>query len=362
MVMEHEALSQPNLDSSCGDVAVPTGKIAMSNSINQDAPAGRRVPMLAAMVVAALFLITAPARAEDPAQREFATPQAAVDALIAAGKGHDESAVMAVLGPDAPKILSSGDPVADRNAHENFMHNYEQMHRLAYDQQGRVILYIGADNWPMPIPLVKKGGGWMWDTAAGEQELVFRRIGNNEFFTIGVLEDLVEAQRDYYSQPRQGSRVKQFAQKILSDPGKQNGLYWKAAADAQQSPIGPLIASAAAQGYERGAQGQPVPFHGYVYKVLTRQGKDAKGGARNYLVHGSMTKGFAFLAYPVQYRSSGVMTFMVNEDGVVLQKDLGPDTDKIAMETTEYNPDKSWTNAESEGAPETAAQPQAAGD
>src|SRR6267142_6356717 len=210
------------------------------------------------------------------------------------------------------------------------------MHRLAYDDRGRVILYIGAENWPVPLPLVKKNGGWNFDTAAGKEELLSRRVGRNELFTINVLEDLVDAQAEYASEGRDGERADQFAQKIWSDTGKRNGLYWETAEGQPESPIGPLIASASAEGYKSDAGGNPVPFHGYYYKVLTRQGKNAPGGAKDYLVNGKMTNGFAFLAYPAEYRSSGVMTLMVNEDGVVYEKDLGRQTEVLAKTMKEY--------------------------
>jgi hypothetical protein len=245
------------------------------------------------------------------------------------------------LGPDADQILSSGDPVADKNAREDFARRYQEMHRLAYDDQGRVILYIGAGNWPVPIPLVKKDSGWVFDTTAGKEELLFRRIGRNELFTIKVLEDLADAQSEYASEAHDGGEA-QFAQKILSDPGKRNGLYWETAGGQPESPIGPLVASATSEGYKKDTGGSLIPFHGYYYKVLEGQGRNAPGGAKQYLVDGKMTHGFAFLAYPAEYRASGVMTFMINQDGVIVQKDLGPDTAKLASAIAEYNPDKTW--------------------
>src|ERR1700719_916644 len=219
------------------------------------------------------------------------------------------------------------------------------MHRVAYDAQGRVILYLGAGNWPFPIPLIKKNGAWEFDTASGEAELLNRRIGQNELYTIGVLKEWARAQQEYANEEREGGSVKQFARKILSDPGTHDGLYWAAAESEPASPIGPLVASATAEGYKKGSNGNPVPFHGYYYRVLTQQGVHAPGGARNYLVNGKMTGGFAFLAYPAEYRSSGVMTFIVGEDGLVYQKDLGKKTDALAKATNEYNPNSSWKRA-----------------
>ncbi|HXR36805.1 MAG TPA: DUF2950 domain-containing protein [Candidatus Binataceae bacterium] len=334
----------------------------MLNSINQGAPVIARMCLLTAMMalLVAALLPGAPALAEGAAQTVFAMPRAAVDALVAAAKGDDPKAdTSAILGPDSDHVLSSGDAVADDNARKNFLSKYAEMHRLAYDADGRVILYLGADNWPFPIPLVKRDKGWVFDTAAGEKELVYRRIGANELFTIDVLDNLVDAQNEYVTQERDASGVKQYAQKILSDLGKRNGLYWPVAAGEPQSPIGPLIAKAVSQGYKRGAEGEPIPFHGYIYRVLTGQGKGATGGARSYMVHGKMTRGFAFLAYPVEYRVSGVTTFMVDQDGVVLQKDLGPDTAKIAQEMTRFAPDNTWEIAEPVPEPEQTAQPPA---
>jgi hypothetical protein len=215
------------------------------------------------------------------------------------------------------------------------------MHRLAYDDQGRIILYVGADNWPFYIPLTKENGRWLFDTSAGKDEMLYRRVGRNEVYTIDVLKDLTEAQHDYADEDHDGSGVKQYAQKIQSTSGKHNGLYWPVAAGQPESPIGPLIADATEEGYKTGASA-PIPFHGYYYKILTRQGQDAPGGAKDYIKDGQMTDGFAFLAYPASYRASGVMTFMINQDGILVQKDLGPDTAKLANEISGFNPDKTW--------------------
>jgi hypothetical protein len=274
-------------------------------------------------------------------QQVFPSVAAAAKALVAAARIDDMAALSSILGGDAKEILSSGDPVADNNARDNFVAKYEQMQRLAYDDRGRVILYLGADNWPFPIPLVKNGDGWVFDTEAGKKELLFRRIGRNELYTIDVLADLAEAQQEYASEIRDNGSVKQFAQKIQSGPGKHDGLYWPVSSGEEESPIGPLIADATAEGYKTGASA-PIPFHGYYYRILSRQGKNAPGGAKDYLVEGKMTHGFAILAYPATYRASGVMTFMINQDGVIVQKDLGADTAKVASQITEYNPDATW--------------------
>ena len=296
---------------------------------------------LSMLLFAPLFLARLASADEAATQQVFPSPNAAVSALVAADKADDTKSLSSILGPDSDQVLSSGDPVADKNAREDFARRYQEMHRLAYDDQGRVILYVGAGNWPVPIPLVKKDSGWIFDTAAGKEELLFRRIGRNELFTIKVLEDLANAQSEYASEAHDGAEG-QFAQKILSDPGKHNGLYWEAAEGQPESPIGPLVASATAEGYKKDSGGSPVPFHGYYYKVLEGQGKNAPGGAKKYLIDGKMINGFAFLAYPAEYRASGVMTFMINQNGVIVQKDLGPDTAKLASAIVEYNPDKTW--------------------
>jgi hypothetical protein len=271
----------------------------------------------------------------------FNTPEAAAAALAKAATDADANAALQILGPDAKTVISSGDPVADKNAAQNFASSYAKMHRLAYDDKGRVILYLGPENWPFPIPLVKEGSGWEFDTADGAKEILYRRIGSNELLTIATLRELVAAQNEYKAQISEGGSH-QFAAKLMSDSGTHDGLYWPASAGAPASPIGPLIASATAEGYKAGAPGQPTAFHGYDYRILTSQGKDAPGGAKDYKVDGKLTQGFAIVAWPAEYRVSGVMTFIVNQDGTIFQKDLGPETDKTAPAMSEYDPDKSW--------------------
>ncbi len=308
---------------------------------NSTAPAGRRYMGAISALAVCLLLASTALAATSSGHQVFPSVTAAAKALVAAARTDDMAALSSILGGDAKEILSSGDPVADNNARDNFVAKYDQMQRLAYDERGRAILYLGADNWPFPIPLVKSGDGWVFDTEAGKRELLFRRIGRNELFTIDVLADLADAQQEYASEIRDNGNVRQFAQKIQSGPGKHDGLYWPVSSGEEESPIGPLIADATAEGYKTGAA-TPIPFHGYYYRILSRQGKNAPGGAKDYLVEGKMTQGFAFLAYPATYRASGVMTFMINQDGVIVQKDLGTDTAKVANEITEYNPDKSW--------------------
>jgi hypothetical protein len=215
------------------------------------------------------------------------------------------------------------------------------MHRLVKEPDGTTVLYIGAENWPTPIPLVNNGHSWYFDAEAGKNEILYRRVGRNELSAINVCQELVAAGKEYYS-----SQHNEYPQKILSDEGQHNGLYWKSAAGEPRSPVGPLVAAAVTEGYAPSRSGAPTPYRGYYYHILTRQGENAPGGAKDYIVSGKMVEGFAFVAYPAKYRSSGVMTFIVNEDGAVYQKDLGKETDVLAKAMKEYNPDSSWQKAE----------------
>ena len=275
-------------------------------------------------------------RAAD-SQEVFNTPQKAAAALAEAARNNDAKAAMQILGPDGRAVIASGDAVADKDAAQNFATSYQQMHRLAYGEQGQVILYLGAENWPFPIPIVPKDGGWIFDTAKGEKELLYRRIGSNELFTIATLRELASAEHEY----KDSNPDHEFARRLMSSGGTHDGLYWPVSSGQTPSPIGPLVASAAQAGYPTGAN-RPSPFHGYFYKILTGQGADAPGGQKDYAVDGKLTGGFAILAYPASYRSSGVMTFLINQDGAVVQKDLGAETEKVAAAMTAYNPDKSW--------------------
>jgi hypothetical protein len=271
---------------------------------------------------------------------------------VAAAQGNDEKALLEILGPDAKQIVSSGDQTEDEQNRANFVQRYQQMHRLVEEPDGTTTLYVGPENWPMPIPLVDKGGAWYFDTAAGKNEILYRRVGRNEISTIHVCQQLMAAEKEYYS-----THNNQYAQKIFSDEGQEDGLYWKATDGQSQSPIGPLVASAVAEGYAPSRDAAPpTPYRGYYYHILVRQGASAPGGARNYIVKGQMTGGFAFLAYPAEYRSSGVMTFIVSEDGIVYRKDLGQNTALLAKAMTELNPDSSWKKDEDQQT-ETATNP-----
>src|SRR5206468_5012650 len=283
--------------------------------------------------------------AEPPTRRTFASPAEASRALFLAAQAGDPTALLKIFGPDGKEIVSSGDPMEDKNSRDQFVRKYQEMNRLVEEPNGTVRLYIGAENWPMPIPLVNKSGAWYFDTGAGREEILFRRIGRNEIAAIRVLHELVDAQKEYYSEPRDNA-VKQYAQKFVSDQDKHNGLYWKTSNGEAESPIGPLVAYASSEGYPKDPNFGPGPFQGYYYGVLTRQGKNASGGAKNYIVNGNMTRGFAFLAYPAEYGASGVMSFIVDQDGIVYQKDLGPNTANLAKALSVYDPDKTWEKVE----------------
>jgi hypothetical protein len=326
------------------------------NSFMQCAPrnsmASRRetsvtVGLLATMVLtAAIVFSAAPGFAQQGNEKTFASPGDAVLALYNAAKANDSQTADAIFGSSAADILHTGDKVADENMRTDFVKRYDQMHRVVLEPDGAVTLYVGADNWPFPVSIVKNGGGsWYFDTESGRKEILYRRIGRNENDAIDILHSLVDAQRDYIAETHDGDKTKHYAAKFISDEGKQNGLYWKTSDNDPPSPIGPLLVSAAAEGYNV-QQGKQQPYHGYYYRILTKQGAAAKGGARDYMVNGQLTKGFAFVAYPAEYRNSGVVTFIVNQDGVVYEKDLGADTAKIAGSMTEYNPDSSWNPAD----------------
>ena len=303
-------------------------------------------PLAAAVCALCAALLLVPVFAQQGNEKTFASPGDAVLALYNAVKSNDQQALNAIFGSNAGPILHTGDEVADKNMAAEFIRRYDQMHRVVVEPDQTVTLYTGANNWPLPIPIVKNSNGaWYFDTEAGAKEILYRRIGRNENDAIEILYTLVEAQREYFSTTHDGDKTRQYALKFLSDEGKQNGLYWKTSDNETPSPIGPLIVDAAGEGYNL-KQGQAAPFHGYYYRILTKQGPAAKGGAKDYLVNGQLTRGFAFVAYPAEYRNSGVVTFIVNQDGVVYEKDLGQDTAKIASAMTEFNPDQGWIRSE----------------
>jgi hypothetical protein len=286
----------------------------------------------------------APAFAQQPGQQTFASPQDAASALFAAMESQDEQSPMRVLGPAAKEVLSSGDPTQDSDARAGFVVRYQAMHRFVTEPNGSVSLVVGAENWPFPIPLVNNEGKWYFDTDAGRDEILFRRIGKNELSAQDACQNLVEAEKEYFRNPPAGLSH-QFAQKLVSTEGRHDGLYWHGAYDEFYSPINALIAYA----YGTNSQdkvGDPVPYDGYFFRILTKQGPHAMGGAKNYVANGVMTQGFAFIAYPAEYRVSGVMTFIVDESGVIYEKDLGPETAKIADSISAYDPDSTWHEVE----------------
>lgn len=282
--------------------------------------------------------------AATPQQKTFASADEAVKVAVAAAKSNDDKELLAIFGAQAKDLMSSGDPVADKQRRAGFLKAYEEKNRLVTEKE-KTILVVGKNDWPFPIPVVKRGDNWVFDTNAGREEILNRRIGENELNVIQVCLAIVDSQREYAMKDRDGSGVLQYAQKFLSDPGKKNGLYWEAKAGEEQSPLGPTAVQARSEGYKpsQGASGKPVPYHGYYYRILRAQGKNAPGGARSYLAKGKMIGGFGVVAYPAQYENSGVMTFIVNYQGKVFQKNLGKDTASIANAMTAYNPDSTWT-------------------
>ena len=280
---------------------------------------------------------------EKPSISVFASPDEASTALLAAAKSGDQNALLAIFGLGSKEVVYSGDAVQDKNAAEAFVAGYGVMHRWRNMPDGGQVLLVGADNFAFPIPLKKNDSGqWFFDTAAGKNEVLNRRIGRNELAIIDVCEAAVDAQGEYYSQSHDGQPAKLFAAKFISDPGKQNGLFWKSAEGQPPSPLGPLAAFATAEGYTAKPDAH-TPFHGYYFHMLKGQTDKAPGGAKDYVVNGKMTGGFAFVAYPAEYGNSGVMTFMINQDGVLLEKDLGKTTTETATAMTQFDPGPGWT-------------------
>jgi hypothetical protein len=293
------------------------------------------------LMVASLLCCGISAFAQNAKQKTFPTPEDAVVAAVDAAKAGNDGELLAIFGPEAEKVISSGDPVMDQRNREVFLVAYDERAALKAEGSARRILYIGHEDWPFPIPLVKEGSAWRFDTAAGAQEILFRRIGRNELSTIDVCQTFVEAQKEYASAARDGKPAGLYAQKFASTPGKHDGLYWKSEDPAELSPLGEFAAEASSEGYSR-SEGQPTPFHGYFFRMLNSQGKSAKQGARSYIVNGELREGFALIAFPAAYGVSGVMTFIVNRDGVVYQKDLGSETAKLAAEITQFDPGSGW--------------------
>ena len=271
----------------------------------------------------------------------FATAEDAAQALAKAAGANDRDAVRAIFGLATDELVAA-DPVQAGNDREKFAAAFQVAHRLTKKSDTEMVLEIGKDNWPFPIPLVQKDGRWFFDTDAGKQELLNRSIGRNELDTLETVRAYVDAQREYASRDRDGDEVLQYAQKFGSTHGKKDGLYWSPDLDGEISPLGPLVAEARDEGYRKKGNDARVPYHGYFFKILTRQGSQAPGGKYSYIINGRMIAGFALVAWPAQYGESGIMTFIVNQQGRVYQKNLGPKTGKLAPAMTQYDPDPSW--------------------
>jgi hypothetical protein len=301
-----------------------------------------RTPALVAAAAAALLVCAMASVAS--AQQSYKTPDEAVSALVTAAKAGDRKALLTVLGPGGEDIVSSGDEVADEGVRKEFVAAYDEKHEI-HPEGDHATLIVGKDDFPFPIPLVHKGEAWRFDTEAGRTEVLYRRIGANELDTIQACLAYADAQNEYADKDH-GDGVGVYAQRIISQPGKKDGLYWPQAAGEETSPLGELIAAATQQGYRARGGGQRTPFHGYYYKILTRQGPAASGGVLDYVVKGKMIGGFALVAWPAEYGNSGVMTFIVNHNGTVYEKDLGSRTAQVAAGMTAFNPDDSWKKAD----------------
>ena len=302
----------------------------------------RRISVAIQIVLGVLLIAAVACKSKKESIRTFASPDEAGAALQAAAKANDAATLEELFGPGSHEVLSSGDSVQDKNSAAAFAAGYDVMHRWRAMADGSQVLLVGYTNFAFPIPLKKnQDGKWFFDTAAGKEEVLNRRIGRNELAIIDVCNAVANAQAQYYSQAHGGAPSKQYAQKFISDPGKQNGLYWASPAGQPQSPLGPLAAFATAEGYNVKPDAH-VPFHGYFFHMLKGQTAKTPGGAKEYVVNGKMTGGFAFVAYPAEYGNSGVMSFIINQQGVLLQKDLGANTAQAATAMTEFDPDSSW--------------------
>jgi hypothetical protein len=300
--------------------------------------------ILSLLGAAAFLAFQTPAPAA--AQRTFASADDAMNALVDAARAGDHATLFAIFGPAAERVLTSGDAVADREARSFFAVRAGERRHLQYVGDDFAILSVGDDDWPFPIPLVRTRDTWSFDTVAGEEEVKNRRVGRNELYTIQICREYVGAQRDYARLRKNTDGVAEYAQHLRSTPGTRDGLYWEVQDADAPSPLGPLLASATREGYRPGLGDTPQPFHGYLYRLLTAAGPHAPGGARSYTNGGRMTGGFGLLAYPVCYGASGIMTFIVNQQGVVFEKDLGRRTAESAAAISAYDPDESWSPAD----------------
>lgn len=305
--------------------------------------------MSLALGAALVAAVTIGACSSEPAERRFTTPDAAARALIDTAKAGNLDELLTLFGPEGQELVSSSDPATGRRSREVFVAAAAEQWRLAELRPDARELIVGNEDWPFPIPLLRDGRGWYFDTAAGKEEVLARRIGRNELATMAACRTYVTAQREYARTSHDGRPAGLYARKFASDPGTQNGLYWPVRRGEPRSPLGDLVAAAADDGYALGERPEPSPFHGYYFRILTAQGPNAPGGERDYVKDGGMSGGFAMVAWPAQYDATGVMTFIVNGDGVVLEKDLGPDTKAIAAAIARFDPDASWRRAGPEG-------------
>jgi hypothetical protein len=296
------------------------------------------------LALLAVLIVQEAAQAAQPKQRTFETPEAAVEALIKALRDGSEKELLAIFGPGSESLISSGDKVEDRERREKFVRLYGEANRLESAGDKKFIVHVGKNDWPFPIPIVKAGESWRFDTKQGREEIITRRIGENELGAIQTCLAIVDAQREYAAMDRDGDSLLEYAQKFHSTRGKTDGLYWEVKPGEKPSPLGPLAAKAQSEGYSKTEK--PSPYNGYFYRILKAQGESAHGGAYSYLVKGKMVGGFAIVAYPATYAVSGVKTFIVSHEGIVYEKDLGPKTVKLAKSIQAFNPDKTWAKVE----------------
>jgi len=301
-------------------------------------------------VMFGVLLLQSTGYAGDVLQKGFASPEDAAAALVEALKNNDRSELLAVFAPDGESILDSGDEIQDRVHRERFVRSFKEKCLFEKEAEKKVILCVGKIEWPFPIPIVKKDERWYFDTKVGKEEILNRRIGRNELKVMEILQVYTDAQREYVSKDRDGDGVLEYARKIASEKGQRDGLYWKVEEGKEESPFGPLVAAAAEKGYrvkEGTRGGSPTPYYGYFYKILEGQGPNAKGGAYGYVAKENMILGFGMLAYPAEYGTSGIISFMINQEGVIHEKDLGENTSKIVEAIKLYDPDESWKRPDS---------------
>jgi len=303
-----------------------------------------RTLLSSALIILVAVMFQGTSLAAQAKQKTFVTPEAAVQALVKALRDNNVSELFAILGPGSETLISSGDKVNDREGREKFILRYNEKNRMENSGEKKAILHVGDNDWPFPIPLVMTDGHWRFDTKQGKEEILSRRVGENELITIQTCLAIVDAEREYATIDHDSDGLLEYAQKLESTKGKMDGLYWEVKPGDKPSPLGPLIAKALSEGYMKGEK--PAPYNGYFFRILTAQGKDAHGGAYSYLVKGKLIGGFALLAYPASYGVSGVKSFIVNYEGVVYEKDLGPKTESGAKTMKVFNPDKTWKKAD----------------